>query len=447
MSKQPFSDIRVAIDKDNLAIYRNENLCIKCGACKSICKYNVCVYDNYNLDKVEKPICIGCGQCLVACPTNSISEVKDYLKVKKILKSDKTVIFQIAPSVRVALGEEFGMEEGINVSGKIVSALKKIGADYVFDTTFGADLTIMEEASELVERLKNKKKMPMFTSCCPAWVRYAEIFYPEILPHLSTAKSPILMQGAVIKSYFAKLKNIKNENIISIAVTPCTAKKMEIKRKEFNNDVDYAITTKELAMLIKEENIDFNNLKESNFDEIMETGSGAGVIFGASGGVMQAALRTAYFLLNKKEPNNNILNLEEIKGLGNIKETTVDLNSVSLKVAVVNGTGDAKKLIEAIKNGQADYDFVEVMACEGGCVAGAGQPRITYPVKGNNKLKRMATLYDIDSQSSLRCSYQNKDIIRIYKDFLNKPLSYESKELLHTTYEDKSSYLNERENV
>jgi len=321
--KYEYSDIRVPIDKDNVSICRDEELCVKCGACKNICKFNVGVYGNYDLEKSDKAICINCGQCSLVCPTMSICEVKDYLKLKELMKSDKIKVFQVAPAVRASLGEEFNYELGTNVEGKIVSALKMLGADYVFDTTFGADLTIMEEANELVDRIKNKKTMPMFTSCCPAWVKFVEIFYPEFIPNLSTCKSPILMQGAIIKNYFSNINNIDRDDIISVAVTPCTAKKYEIKREEFNGDVDFVITTRELANWIREEKIKFKDLEDTSFDNIMSRGTGAGIIFGNSGGVTEAALRTANHILGGDDKQT--LEFEEIRGLGNIKEANVKI--------------------------------------------------------------------------------------------------------------------------
>lgn len=434
-----YSDIRVPIEEDNVSICREESLCVKCGACKNICKFNVGVYDNYDINIVDKAICINCGQCSLVCPTESICEVKDYLKLKNLMKDDKKVVFQVAPAVRASLGEEFGMELGTNVEGKIVTALKKLGADYVFDTTFGADLTIMEEANELIYRIKNKKTMPMFTSCCPAWVKFVETFYPEFIPNLSSCKSPILMQGSIIKNYFANLNGIDREDIISVAVTPCTAKKYEIKREEFCNDVDFVITTRELANWIREENIEFNKLEDSNFDDIMGRGTGAGIIFGNSGGVMEAALRTANHILNGME--SEVLQFEETRGLGNIKEALVKIGDYKLSIAVINGTGDAKKVLEKLKSGEVNYDFIEVMACEGGCIAGGGQPRVHFPVTGEVKIKRKDCLFNLDVDCKIRNSYDNSDIIRIYDEYLGMPLSDKSKELLHTSYVDRSKDL------
>ena len=445
MSKHKFRNIRVPIDKDNVSIWRDESLCIKCGACKSVCKYNVCVYDYYDLDKTnDRAICINCGQCSLVCPVRSIREVNDVPKLKKAISGDKIVIFQTSPAVRVSLGEEFNMEPGTNVEGKMVRALRELGATYVFDTTFGADMTVMEEASELLERLESKKNLPMFTSCCPAWVKYVETFYPEFISNLSTVKSPISIEGSLIKNYFAKMNNIDINNIISIAVTPCTAKKYEIKRREFNNDIDYVITTRELANWIREANIDFNGLKDSSYDDIMSRGSGAGLIFGNSGGVMEASLRTAYHLLTGNNPKGKLLNFEEIRGLSNIKETSVDIGDMSLKVAIINGTGDAKKVLEKIKSGE-HYDFIEVMACEGGCVAGGGQPINHDKNIGEVKKERIKALYETDINNKIRNSYENKDVVRVYREFLGEPLSKKAHKILHTTYINRGDDLERKE--
>ena len=434
MTKHLFTNVRVPIEEDNPSIMRDESRCISCGACKNICNYSVGVFGYYDLNKIGSAICTNCGSCANVCPTRSIIEVRDYLKVKKIINSDKKVIFITSPAVRVALGEEFDLKLGSNVEGKLVSVLRKLGASYVFDTTFGADLTIMEEANELVDRLKNNKKLPMFTSCCPAWVKFCETFYPEFISNLSSAKSPISMQGAIIKSYFANISSLNRDDIVTVAVTPCTAKKAEIKRCEFNNDIDYVITTRELADWIHEENIKFSSLENSKYDDIMNRGSGAGVIFGSSGGVMEAALREAYKIITGRKVTKKLLNLEIVRGLNNVKDCVVKLGDYELKVCVINGTGDARRVIEKIKKKELDYDFIEVMSCEGGCIAGGGQPRIHFPVTNDIKLARMKGLYKADLKDKFRVSDENPDIIRIYKDFLGKPLSEKSHELLHTKY-------------
>ena len=446
MTKHLFTNIRVPIEEDNPSIYRDESKCISCGACKNVCKFNVGVYGYYDLEKTKKAICTNCGACANVCPTRSILEVRDYLKVKKLVNSNKTLVFITSPAVRVAIGEEFDMELGTNVEKKLVSVLRKLGANYVFDTTFGADLTIMEEANELVDRLRNRKKLPMFTSCCPAWVKFCEIFYPEYLDNLSTAKSPISMQGAIIKTYFANIANLNKDDIITVAVTPCTAKKAEIKRSEFNNDIDYVITTRELADWIHEENIKFAKIEDSNYDDIMNRGSGAGVIFGSSGGVMEAALREAYKIITGKSVNKKLLNLEEVRGVENIKEATVDIGEYKLRVCVINGTGDARRVIDKLKANEVQYDFIEVMSCEGGCIAGGGQPRIYFPITNDIKQARMRGLYNADDIDKYRVADENKDIIKLYQDYLGKPLGSKSISLLHTKYVNRKYELEGKEN-
>lgn len=454
MSKHINYDKRVPIEPDNVSIKRDDSKCILCGSCRSVCKFKQGVYSYYNLENTnDQAICINCGQCSNVCPTKAITEVYNYQEVKEVLKdSTKVVVFQTSPSVRIALGEEFGLDFGTFVEGKMVAALRKLGAKYVFDTTFGADLTIMEEATELVDRIVNKKTLPMFTSCCPAWISFVETFYPELIPNLSTAKSPILMQGSIIKTYFAKKEGIDPKSIINVSVTPCTAKKAEIKRVEMNNsghyledtsitDMDYVITTRELARWLKEENIDFNSLEESSYDAPLGKGTGAGVIFGNSGGVMEAAVRYAYYLITDKDVNDKLLNFEEIRGLEGIKEAEVKISNLKLKIAVVSGTNNARKLIERMKNENIHYDFIEVMACPGGCIAGGGQPTYDQVIADEVKNKRINSMYNDDNQSKLRNSYQNHDIVKIYNDFLGKANSHLAKELLHTTYSDKSAIL------
>lgn len=417
---------RVNISKDNPSIVFNSDKCDECGICKNICKINVGVYGYTNL---EYP-CINCGSCTIMCPKKCLSEKDETDKLREYLHSGKTIVMQTAPAVRVALGEEFGYKIGTNVEGKMVSALRKIGANYVFDTTFGADLTVMEEAHELLGRIKNNIKGPMLTSCCPSWVKFLQIFYPEYLPNLSTCKSPIAMEGSMIKNYFSKINNIDKENIISISIVPCTSKKMEMKRYE---DVDLVITTRELAKYLKEEKIDIKNLKDSSFNSLMSKGSGSGVIFGSSGGVMEATIREVYRILNKRRPKGRLLNFKEIRGLYNVKETCITINGVSLKLAVINGTGDARKVLEKIKSGEIYYDFIEVMACEGGCIAGGGQPRI-YPSTVELKNKRAKGLYKSDKRMKIRNASDNPDIIDIYDNFLGEVGSDISHKYLHTNY-------------
>lgn len=444
--------IRVPINPNSFSITRDDDKCISCGACKSICKFGQGVYGNYDFEKTgEYGICIDCGQCSLVCPTGAISCKNDYIKLREEMKdSNKIFVFQTSPSVRVALGEEFGLEPGTYVEGKMILALRKLGASYVFDTTFGADLTIMEEASELIERLKKGTKLPMFTSCCPAWVRYVEIFFPDYLEKLSTAKSPISMEGTIIKTYFAQKMNYKPKQIINVAVTPCTAKKAEIKREEMHDsdlsneqihDMDYVITTRELAQWLKEEQIDFDTLEDSNYDSMFGKGTGAGLIFGNTGGVMEAALRTAYYMITNKNPEKEFLELSQVRGLDGIKEATISISDQELKVAVVTGTKNANKLVQMIKNNEVHYDFIEVMACQGGCIAGGGQPKVDLMTQNEQKEKRIASLYQADKKSNKRHSYENEEVKQLYDEFLQHPLSEQSHQFLHTSYTSKSELL------
>ena len=445
-------NIRVPIDEDNISIMRREEKCIKCGMCAKICSEFVSVANNYDLSKTGgRAICVNCGQCLKVCPVNSIIERRDYYKLKEELK-DKSKIFIVStsPSVRVALGDEFGFNMGSFVEGKMIALLRKLGFNYVLDTNFGADLTVIEEANELVTRIKNNKNLPQFTSCCPAWVKFVETFYPELIKNLSSTKSPIGMQGALIKTYFAKKMGIDPSKIVNVALTPCTAKKFEIKREELNSsddynqianlkDMDYVITTHELCRWIREENIDFYKLEDSCFDKLMGEASGAGVIFGNTGGVMLASIRTAYHLITKNDPPKDIINLSSLKGNNSIKIANVQILDKNLKIAVVYGLANARLVIEKIKNGE-HFDFIEVMACPNGCVGGAGQPKHL----GEEELwqrKRVEGLFNRDLSLNNRLSYANPEIIELYQTFLGKPNGSLAKMLLHTKYFDRSKDL------
>lgn len=420
------NDKRVNISKNNPSIVLDKSRCDECGICKNICKFNVGVYGYSDL----KYPCINCGSCSIMCPKKCLSERDETDKLRDYLHSDKTIVMQIAPAVRVSIGEEFGYKVGSNVIGKLISALRLIGADYVFDTTFGADLTVMEEAYELVNRIKNKNNLPMFTSCCPSWVKFTEMFYPEYLDNLSTCKSPIFMEGSIIKNYFSEIKKINRDDIISIAIVPCTSKKAE---GLIFNDIDLVITTRELAKYLKEENVKFSSLKNGNFNSIMNKGSGSGIIFGSSGGVLEATMREVYRILTGRRPSRRLLNFKEIRGLSNIKEANIKIKGINIRVASINGTGDARKVIDKLKNNEVYYDFIEVMACDGGCIAGGGQPRV-YPNTPNLKLARMKGLYDIDKKMKIRCASDNVDIIDIYKIFLGERGSDTCKKYLHRGY-------------
>lgn len=438
-------ELALPVASDNPAIKKDASKCIQCGYCVRVCRNDVTVARMYELGITKKPICINCGQCANYCPTESISEKLDYMKVMQLLKDkSKTVVFSFAPAVRVALGEEFGIEPGVNVYKKIIAALRNIGAKYVFDITFSADLTIMEEAMELVNRIKEGKNLPMFTSCCPAWVKYVEIFYPELIPNLSTCKSPIAMQGSTIKTYFAKMKNINSDDLINVVIAPCTAKKYEIKRRELNvtrRDTDFILTTRELALMIKKNNIDFLHLDNSEFDSPLGLGSSAGVIFGNTGGVAEAALRTAYHYITDEDLDDNSLTFSKVRGMSGIKETEVIIGDKTIKVAVANGMKNAKILIDKIKSGTVNYQFVEVMNCTGGCIAGGGQPKLTLMNMKSAKQKRIDGLYSEDSKMKKRVSYKNPDIIKIYKDFYGEVGSSLAHQYLHTKYTDKSYLL------
>ena len=434
MSKHLGMDIRVPIECDNPSIQRDEEKCIKCGQCKNICQDYIGVHGTYSLeDTLDRAVCINCGQCANVCPVSSIHETYEYPFIQEDMKnSDKIIIFNTSPSVRIALGEEFGMEDGTFVEGKMIALLRKLGAKYVLDTNFSADLTILEEGTELIRRLtKQTKPLPQFTSCCPAWVKYLEIYHPEMRNHLSTAKSPIGMQGPTVKTYFAKKMNIDPTQIVNIAVTPCTAKKYEIKREEMCDagkylgidnmrDMDYVITTRELAKWAKEENIDFTSLKDSKFDSLMGEASGAGVIFGNSGGVMEAALRTAYEIMTGESAPINLLTYTPVRGLDDVKEASVDMNGITVNIAVIFGTKNASQFIEKMKTADKKYHFVEVMTCPA---------------------KRIARLYNRDQSMNLRKSHDNPEIQQLYKDFYQEPMSDLAENMLHTTYIDRSKEL------
>ena len=350
MSKHEFTNIRVPIELDNPSIVRDNEKCIKCGQCRTVCSDEIAVNRLFDLESTgDVAICTHCGQCANVCPVGAITEVYEYQAVQKAIEDpDKIVIFSTSPSVRVGLGEEFGLEPGTYAEGKMVAALRALGADYVLDTTFSADLTIMEEASELVERIvKKTKPLPQFTSCCPAWIEFAETFYPELIPNLSSAKSPIGMQGPTIKTYFAQQKGIDPKRIVNVAVTPCTAKKFEIRRPEMNDsaaetgieglrDMDHVITTRELARWIRERGVDFAALADAEYDDLLGRGSGAGIIFGNTGGVMEAAVRTAYFLITKQAPPAALFQLEPVRGIDGLKEASLEIEGIPVRVAVLH---------------------------------------------------------------------------------------------------------------
>ena len=446
------------VDDKSPSIVRDFNKCILCRRCVATCKYvqkigaidcinrgfDSCISTTYDhsLNDVD---CTFCGQCIESCPTGALKEKENIQDVwKKLRDEDAFVVVQTAPAVRVALGEEFGMPIGTNVAGKMITALKSIGFDKVFDTNTGADLTIMEEANEFIERIQNAGVLPMITSCSPGWVRFAEKNFPENLEHLSSCKSPHQMFGAIIKSYFADKYNIDKEKICVVSVMPCIAKKYECSRDEMEvdgiRDVDYVITTRELARMIKQANIDFCELEDGKFDEPMGEASGAGAIFGTTGGVMEAAIRTAVDTLEGKSMDK--LEYTQVRGEKGIKEATLKIAGKDIKVAVASGLANARKIMEQIKDGKCDYHFVEIMACPGGCIMGGGQPIKSSKIRSTvdvAKLRRDA-LYSIDEKSVVRKSHENPFMIKLYKEFLEKPGSHKAHKYLHTTYTKKEKY-------
>ena len=431
----------------NPSIVRDPSKCIRCGRCIRACKdaqgIAALTYAHRSSDitvttAFDKPMeltdCVLCGQCSLVCPTGAIVEKDDTDAVLDALQNPKKhVIVQVAPSVRVALGDAFGMEPGDIVTGKMVTALRLLGFDKVFDTNFSADLTIMEEGSEFLQRLENGKMLPMITSCSPGWVNFLEKHFGDFTEHLSSAKSPMSMFGAISKTYYPQKAGIDAKDIVTVAIMPCTAKKYEAARPEMGRngmrDVDIVLTTRELIKLIKYVGISFRNLQESNFDSPLGTGSGAAAIFGATGGVMEAALRTVYEKLTGKTLER--LEFEQVRGFDGIKEAEINLGSRKLKVAIAHSLKNARRLMEQVKAGTSPYDFIEIMACPGGCIGGGGQPIGTTNAI---KKKRMEALYKIDRSLPLRKSHENPEIIEMYKDFLDHPLSEKAHELLHTTY-------------
>ena len=394
---------RVEVKEDNLCLNRIEEKCINCGMCLKTCK---------SINGFEND-CINCGQCILTCPSGALTPKYDYQKVLNFINdTDYTVVVFTAPAVRVAIGDAFGFPPGSFLEGKMVSALKQIGFDFVFDTTFGADLTIMEESSELLTRIQNKN-LPMFTSCCPSWVLYSEKYHPELVKNLSTCKSPIAMQGAMIKSYFAEMYEIPKEKIISVSLTPCISKKYE---RSLYPDTDYVITTSELILMIQELGIDFQNLEDAPFDKLLGKGSGGGLIFGVSGGVMESILRTAYYMINKEKAPEQFYEFLEIRGEKDIKEATVDMKEFKLKIAVVNKVSTIEKNYDKLKN----YDFIEVMSCPGGCIGGGGQPLVAIKDLPSIRQERISSMYQDDKNLKIKESYMNPEIRDAYTCYINK---------------------------
>lgn len=453
------------IDELTPSIIRDTSKCILCGRCVERCKnvqgigilgfenrgFRTIVGPAYNRSMAQSP-CMLCGQCVNVCPTGALAEKSEIELVDEARRQGKFIVVQTAPAVRAALGEEFGMRIGTPVTGKMVAALKRLGFNRVYDTDFGADLTIMEEATELLNRIKTGGMLPMITSCSPGWVNYAEYFYGDLLGHLSSCKSPHEMMGAIVKSYFAEKNNLNPKDIFVVSIMPCTAKKYEKERPENANkdglkDVDAVLTTRELGKLIKRSGIDFVHLPDEEFDQdLLGEYTGAGVIFGVTGGVMEAALRTAYHMVTGKE--HELVEFKEVRGFEGVKEAAIDMNGTVVKVAVAHGMKNAKPLLDDIRAGKSPYTFIEIMGCPGGCINGGGQPFVKpcfLPNEDANildtyKEKRANALYSEDERQVLRQSHKNKQIQDLYKNYLGEPNSHKAHELLHTTYKARERF-------
>ena len=434
------------IDTSTPYVVRDNDKCINCMRCVAACRkqnvnaigpigrgFHVHIGSAFDMPLSES-VCVGCGQCIVACPVGALSENSTIENVWKALSDPtKQVVFFTAPSVRATLGEAFDMPVGTNVEGKMVAAIRRLGPDHVFNMDVTADLTIMEEASELINRIKTGKPMPMFTSCCPAWIKFVEQRHPEMIPHLSSCKSPQQMFGALLKSYWCEKNGVDPKNLYVVSVIPCTAKKYECTREEMKDDVDAAITTRELARMIKTAGIKFTELPDEEFDNPFATATGGGAIFGATGGVMEAALRTAAHMM---DGSFEVLDFFAVRGTNPIKEATYLVAGNTIRVAVASGLANAETIIKQIESGEKKYDFIEIMACPGGCVNGGGQPTLSDSVRNNTELKesRAKALYTSDTKNELRRSSDSPVMDVIYNDYFGFPNSHKAHEILHTTY-------------
>ena len=444
-------------DDSAIHMIRDNGKCILCRRCVAACQAqhisvigaNARGFDTHIGSAFEKPLdsvaCVSCGQCIVNCPTGAIYEKDDTAKVLEAINDpEKFVVVHTAPSIRVTLGECFGMHIGTNVQGKMVAALRRLGFDKVFDTDFGADLTIVEEANEFLGRVQNGGVLPMITSCSPGWIKYCEHYYPDMLDHLSTCKSPQQMSGAIIKTWYAEKMGIDPKDIVVVGIMPCTAKKFETKRDDQAAsgypDVDYSLTSRELGRMIESAGIYFKHLPDEEFDNPLGDSTGAAVIFGATGGVMEAALRTAVEKLSGEELKS--LDFTEVRGTDGIKEASYTVNGMEIKVCVVSGLANANTIMEKVKNGTADYHFIEIMGCPGGCVNGGGQP-IQHAVVRNFvdlRARRAAALYEADKDMPLRKSHESEAVKRLYAEFLGEPGSHKAHEVLHTSYVARPKY-------
>ncbi len=429
------------VDNSSISIKRDNSKCILCERCIRVCNEIQTVYSiglqNRGFDTTIKPpffndmansSCVKCGQCVITCPTSALTQKSDIQNVIDALNSNKYLIAQTAPSIRATLGECFGMPPGRTVTGKMVSALKDIGFKKVFDTDFAADITIVEEATEFLRRLNEERSLPMITTCCPAWIKFAEQFFYDELHHMSSCRSPQAILASLTKTYFANKMNIKPKDIILVDVMPCTAKKFEIARPEFKGEADYVLTTVELGKLLKQLDVDFPRLENSDFDNPLGESTGAGAIFGRTGGVMEAALRTASHWLGEKSFTN--IDFRKIHGMRTLKHADIRIKGKDLKVAAVHTLGEARKLMDQVREGKSEYHFIEIMACYGGCIGGGGQPH------ANQKIlrKRIGALNDLDTRKKIRYSHKNPSVKKLYKEYLGTPGSKKAHKLLHTKY-------------